>query len=950
MKFKIIALSLIVLLCFDASAQVRNTFWQTVKNTITGKNKNEKAYYVSSSTGSDANDGLTPETPFATITKVNALNLTTSTIKKVLFKRGDKFAGQITVSHSGTEAKKIIYDAYGTGEKPVIYGSEVITGWTLHSGNIYKATFNTAITQLFVNETRMKVARHPNTGYIAVTTVNSTTQFVASSLASQATDYYKGTKWIGRTNEWVMQTRSVTASTGNTLTLESAPTENLGVNEGFFLCNKLEFLDSPGEWFYDASTKTVYLWTLTGANPATYEVRGSTYDNGVYIINSNRDITINNLDVRQQKKNNVATTGSSYRITVSNCVLADAELQGIMIQGSINATNNRINGQNAYGIYSLGTNYNSVLAYNEVYDIALFDQLGLAGMGESDVHLSSKSGKAIEVETVSSSSINFYVHHNKVYNVGYSGICFYGQNHIIEYNHVKDVCLVKDDGSGIYTWGSAADQATPGNNGCIIRYNIVEGAIGSSKGKSSFALSGSGIYLDNNSGGVTVMYNIIAHCSLSGVFLHEGKLNTVSGNTIFDSDYGVYTVQDHGINTITGNTIYALNTRYNNTSFQKLIAERLATSQHVYSGNYYYSRYNSNDIFMRTAEWSDPSADSYSFSEWQALGKDAGSVIDVNALTAGATQSGIVINNSFESKTFYGNGATAKNITGASLAASFSHPGWSATIVTGMDLFKLSNENTVTLEPETIHYIENLAYQLTKERIAAINSAVRYLKTNLAIDSLNDVFDYFHLYGGETQESSLRDLIGSANATLSGTAPTFTRFQGFTGNGTSSYINTQFTPSTATTATLNSTAWGYYVRTQGATSTGIYGTLSTTADGGTANRVILSCPAATSDVFAVNAGLSNIAFTSGVGLTSVNRAASGTHKAFYNGYEVATANVTSTKLPNQTLYLLARHEADGSTNYYGSDQVSSSFFGRGLTEAEMIVVKNAIENYLNSVR
>ena len=39
----------------------------------------------------------------------------------------------------------IVYDAYGTGEKPAFKGTTEVTDWTLHSGNIYKATVSEGI-------------------------------------------------------------------------------------------------------------------------------------------------------------------------------------------------------------------------------------------------------------------------------------------------------------------------------------------------------------------------------------------------------------------------------------------------------------------------------------------------------------------------------------------------------------------------------------------------------------------------------------------------------------------------------------------------------------------------------------------------------------------------------------------------------------------------------------
>ena len=96
-------------------------------------------YYVSSD-GSDSNDG-SKTSPFATITKVNTLTL--SGDDAVLFESSGSYNGQITVGQSGTLEHPITIGAYGNvSSKPKIYGSELITGWTLHSGNIWKATVN----------------------------------------------------------------------------------------------------------------------------------------------------------------------------------------------------------------------------------------------------------------------------------------------------------------------------------------------------------------------------------------------------------------------------------------------------------------------------------------------------------------------------------------------------------------------------------------------------------------------------------------------------------------------------------------------------------------------------------------------------------------------------------------------------------------------------------------
>lgn len=88
---------------------------QMMKNSvISAKNyepKNERVIYVSNS-GCDCNDGLTKETPIASLAKVNEIVQPCDT---VLFKRGDHFRGNIVA-----RAENVTYSAYGEGVKPII--------------------------------------------------------------------------------------------------------------------------------------------------------------------------------------------------------------------------------------------------------------------------------------------------------------------------------------------------------------------------------------------------------------------------------------------------------------------------------------------------------------------------------------------------------------------------------------------------------------------------------------------------------------------------------------------------------------------------------------------------------------------------------------------------------------------------------------------------------------
>lgn len=86
---------------------------EEIKNAPTTVEVTGTKYYVSSSSGNDANDGLTPQTAWKTIYKVNSMTFKPG--DGIFFKRGDtfKFVGSLN-GISG-----LTYSAYGSGAKPI---------------------------------------------------------------------------------------------------------------------------------------------------------------------------------------------------------------------------------------------------------------------------------------------------------------------------------------------------------------------------------------------------------------------------------------------------------------------------------------------------------------------------------------------------------------------------------------------------------------------------------------------------------------------------------------------------------------------------------------------------------------------------------------------------------------------------------------------------------------
>src|SRR5580658_9889648 len=119
-------------------------------------------YYVSSSTGNDANNGTASTTAWQTIAHVNGQTFQPG--DSILFKRGDVWNESLAPGSSGSSGNPIVFDAYGTGAAPNLTGYYAVPGtaWVLVTGNAWKAavpaTYTTINFCLFGSVWGQKVA------------------------------------------------------------------------------------------------------------------------------------------------------------------------------------------------------------------------------------------------------------------------------------------------------------------------------------------------------------------------------------------------------------------------------------------------------------------------------------------------------------------------------------------------------------------------------------------------------------------------------------------------------------------------------------------------------------------------------------------------------------------------------------------------------------------------
>jgi len=623
--------------------------------------------YYFASDGSDSNDGLTKAEPKQTLSAASALTLSAG--DAVLFNSEDIFEGTITAQTGVT------YGAYGLkSSKPVIYGSDEITDWTVHSGNIYKATYATTINQLFVDGERLLAAREPDTGFFTVDAAPTTSQITSDELNGALN--YTGTQCIIHSSSYGLETKAVTGSSSTTITLASAPFGDVTANEKFILVGKLEFLDAAGEWYYDAAADLVYVWLPDNANPSTHTIRGSVTDYGL-TASSKSGFTVKDIQFEQQKTAGVSISGSTDYL-VDNITVFYPDQKGIKDNNCENGTytNNTITGANHHGIESEVSD-SMLIENNTVTNIALFEQLGLSGIGPW------YNGSGIY-----SNGDGNEIYSNRCDEIGYNGIAFYGVN-TVKYNYITNFCRTKNDGGGIYT-SAPVNYGNENNKGSLVEYNTILYGWGVTTNATANSV---GIYLDASSGSVTVRYNNVGYCSAWGIFFHKGNNHVATNNILFSNKTGFITAYNGDYSQFKHNYVYGLSGQLIG---QRVNSDPVVTTTAVDS-NYYVNHYATLNF---NVDWTG----SKNWSFWKtSTGFDAHTSYDTTALGSSIDEK-FIVNATAAPVTWYKNNSEylVDAFTGDSLDATFVLPAYSSKIVTGKNigLFLPYVEDSVPPEPQ----------------------------------------------------------------------------------------------------------------------------------------------------------------------------------------------------------------------------------------------------------
>ena len=486
-------------------------------------------YYVSVK-GSDQNPG-NKEKPFRNIQRFADI----AQPGDVCYVREGTYRETVRPKNGGRSGDPIRYVAY-PGEKVTISGTEALEGeWTLFKDSIYKMKVDTVVEQLFVDGEMMIEARWPNMRF------DQLWQRSCWATAAYGSDYEKmldpelaqtGIDWTGAiatlnvAHQFATWTRKVSKHSKGSDTFEYVGNMgklnnmigrlNAWSNDYYYLSGKLEALDIPTEWFYDRDSGELYVWTPDGKSPASHSIEVKVRDRAFEVNGVNEihligfqlfactfqfENTVHSLVddchmlfptyARELGGESSTTSMTGSYNTIRNCSIGYTPLAGLAMKGSYNTLENNL-------VHDVC--WNGSLAYPAIV------------MSSGDNPPPNEWTPTI-------------VKGNTVYNAGSSGIGFYGQAYLIEYNHVHHAGLLSHDVSAIYT-------GLPGSAGSTVCYNWVHNC---HPEKERGRTIGLGIRTDDQCRNISVHHNVIWDIGLDSIVM-KGEYHKVYNNTIFHTE------------------------------------------------------------------------------------------------------------------------------------------------------------------------------------------------------------------------------------------------------------------------------------------------------------------------------------------------------------------------------------------------------------------------------
>jgi hypothetical protein len=505
-----------------------------------------------SPTGDDTSPGTLDE-PFATLARARDEARRHRDEPRTITLRGGAYElpqGLVL----GVEDSGTVWRAFEK-ELPLLIGGRAVNGWQPWRDGIVQANVELKdVRQLFFAGKRQPLARYPNFdpqnpygGGWAYADGVMWPMYVDNPDENKHTLLVKPEDWrkweypedvevfsFPRYNWWndLLRVKSVDAEKRTVTTARDGSYAMRG-NDRYYFQGALEDLDAPGEWHFDRRTQTLYFKPPAAIDSAAVYVPTA---RDILQVNAAEHVTVRGLTFECADGAAITLTKTNH-CRVIGCAIrnvGDFGGNGVNVNGG---TDNGIVGCDIHdtgrsGVSLTGGDRKTLTEAGNFADNCYIHHVGIFY----------KQGVGVALDGVGQR-----VSHCLIHDTPRFAIQFNGNAHVLEYNHLRYLALETEDVGATYCGGR--DWISP--RGTVIRYNYIHDVLGYGwNGKWTSPYFAWGIYLDDNSGGVDVIGNIVARCGRSLLHGHSARDCRVENNVFIEGgmrqwEFNGWTTKSH---------------------------------------------------------------------------------------------------------------------------------------------------------------------------------------------------------------------------------------------------------------------------------------------------------------------------------------------------------------------------------------------------------------------
>jgi Right handed beta helix region len=375
--------------------------------------------------------------------------------------------------------------------------------------------------ELFFQDKPMTLARWPNEGFVRIVDVVGGAPHrihgrPGDKIGRFIYDGDRPTRWVGEQDiwlhgywfwDWADQRQQVESIDPVQHTIALVPPyHSYGYRKGqwYYALNLLSELDSPGEWYLDRPSGTLYFWppapldqgkALVSVIPSLVQMLDASY------------VTLRGLILEACRATAVDISGGTGNRIVG-CTIRNTGSNAARISG-------RNSGVVGCDIYETGDGGVALSGGDR-------RTLTPAGLFADNNHIHHYSRwNRICRPAISLDGVGNRATHNLIDNAPHQAISFGGNDHLMEFNEIHSVCYESNDAGAIYSGRNWTMRGT------VIRYNYFH-HINGFEGRGCV-----GVYLDDQFCGTEVFGNVFYKVTRAAM-IGGGRDCTIANNVFVD--------------------------------------------------------------------------------------------------------------------------------------------------------------------------------------------------------------------------------------------------------------------------------------------------------------------------------------------------------------------------------------------------------------------------------